>query len=263
MTRRWRPLLLVALLMVVGSACKLELDVNVDVAEDGSGVVEVVVGLDPDALDKIGGDLAAVLEVGDLEDAGWVVDGPTEEADGYTRVCIRHPFGTPGEAAQVVDQIAGDDGPFQDFTVTRDTSFAETRFGFTGRVDFAGGLEAFGDQGIASELDGEPLGQSVEEIEGQLGDSLSRLIQVRVRARLPGDVTSNATTKADDGAVWTVGFGTGSVDLEASSTQRRTSTLVLTGAAVVCAVALLVLLLVRLGGRATAEDAPGRPGGLG
>lgn len=246
-----RRLLLVALIALVASGCRLQLDVNVDVAEDGSGTIEVVVGLDADALSKIGGDLAAVMEVGDLEDAGWVIDGPAEESDGYTRVHLRHPFATPDEAAEVFAQIAGEDGPFQDFAVRRSTSFAETRWDFTGRVDFSGGVEAFGDQGLAAELDGEPLGQTADEIEAQLGESLSRLIQVRVRARLPGEVTSNATTKADNGAVWQVGFGEGSVDLHAESSERRVTTLVLAGVAAVCVLALVVLLLVRLAGRVT------------
>jgi hypothetical protein len=249
-----RRLLLVALLVLVASACRLQVDVNVDVADDGSGSVEIVLGLDADGVAKVGGDLGAVLELDDLTDAGWTVDGPSKESDGFTRVRIRHPFGTPEEAADVFAQIAGDKGPFQDFAITRSTSFAQTKVRFTGRVDFAGGLEALGDQGLAAELDGEPLGQTVEEIEAQLGESLSRLIQVRVRARLPGDVTSNATTKAENGAVWQVGFGEGTVDLNAVGTERRTSTLVLAGVAGVATLALLVLLLVRLAGRVTARD---------
>ncbi|MGH9085666.1 MAG: hypothetical protein ACRDYW_09445 [Acidimicrobiales bacterium] len=245
---------LVGVLAIFSSACRLELDVNVDVSEDGSGVIEVVTGLDADAMDRIGGDLESIMEVDDLVETGWVIDGPTEEADGYTRVHISHPFGSAEEAAEVFAQIAGEDGPFQGFTVTRDQSFAETEWGFTGRVDFSGGLEAFGDDALAAELDGEPLGQTVEEIERQLGDSLSRLIQVRVRARLPGDVSSNATTKADNGAVWQVGFGEGSVDLAATGTERRWGTLALAGIGVLCALALLVLLLIRLAGRVTHRD---------
>lgn len=246
-----RRLLLVALVAVVASGCRLQLDVNVEVEEDGSGVVEVVVGLDEDAIDRIGGDLGALLEVGDLEEAGWTVDEPALEGDGFTRVRIRHPFATPAEAAEVFDQIAAENGPFQDFQVTRETSFAETRWGFSGRVDFSGGIEAFGDEALAAELDGEPIGTSVEELEARLGDSLSRLIQVRVRARLPGEVTSNATTKAENGAVWQVGFGEGAVDLQADGHQRRLGTLLLAGTGVVCALALVVLLLVRVAGSVT------------
>ena len=250
--RRWLPFVIAALVAVSG--CRLELDVHVDVEEDGSGVIEVVTGLDADAMDRIGGDLESIMEVDDLVETGWVVDGPTEEGDGYTRVRISHPFGSAEEAAEVFAQIAGEDGPFQDFAVTREQSFAETELGFTGRVDFSGGLEAFGDDALAAELDGEPLGQTVEEIEQQLGDSLSRLIQVRVRARLPGDVSSNATTKADNGAVWQVGFGEGSVDLAATGTERRWGTLALAGVGVLCALALVVLLLVRLASRVTHRD---------
>jgi hypothetical protein len=246
-----RGLLLVALLAIVGTGCKLELDVNVDVASDGSGIVEVVVGLDADAVDRVGGDAGALVDVGELEDAGWVVDGPTTEADGYTRLRIRQPFATPQEAARVFAEIAGDEGPFRDFEVRRERSFAESRVAFSGYVDFASG---FGDRGPAAQVDGEPLGDSMEEIEAQLGDSLSRLIQVRVRVRLPGDVTSNATTKADNGAVWQIGFGEGGVDLEAAGTQRRTTALVLVGVGVVGSVVLLGLLVIRLAGRVLAKD---------
>jgi hypothetical protein len=237
----------------------LQLDVNVAVAEDGSGTVEVVVAVDRDGIKRIGGDLGAVLATDDLADAGWRIEGPDEEADGFTRVRFRKSFDDPDEAAAIFEEIAGEDGPFQDFAVTRDTSLAETRWRFTGRVDFSGGLEAFGDAGLAAELDGEPIGQSTQEIEDQLGESLSRLIQVRVSARLPGDVTSNATTKAANGAVWQVGFGERTLDLRAEGTERRVSTIVLGAVAVVGAVALVVLLLVRLARRVTAKDRDGPP----
>lgn len=256
MPRARRALLGALLLLLVTSGCRLELDVNVAVEEDGSGSVEVVTGLDDDAIGRIGGDLAAVVELDDLRAAGWIVDGPTEDPDGYTRLRVERRFGNPEEAAAIFDEIAGEDGPFQDFAVRRETSFATTEWGFTGRVDFTGGIEALGDAGLAAELDGEPLGLTVEEIEEQLGDSLSRLVQVRVGVRLPGDVTSNATTKADNGAVWQVGFGEGTVDMEADGSQRRWGTIAAAGAALLLGLALLLLLLVRLAGRVRSRDEP-------
>jgi len=232
----------------------MTLDVNVAVSEDGSGSVEVVLGLDEDGLERIGGDLAAVLELDDLRAAGWVVDGPYEDPDGFTRVSVTRDYGNPAEATAIFDEIAGEDGPFQDFRVERQTSFGSTSWRFDGRIDFSGGLEALGDEGLAAELDGEPIGMTQEEIEEQLGESLSRLVQVRVGVRLPGDVDSNATTRADNGAVWQVGFGEGAVDMEAEGTQRRIGTLVAAGLAVLLAVVLLVVLLVRLAGRVRARD---------
>ncbi|MEQ1787495.1 MAG: hypothetical protein ABL966_10605 [Acidimicrobiales bacterium] len=252
-----RRLLLLVVGAVLLASCRLELDVNVAVEEDGSGSVEIVVAVDADGIERIGGDLAAVLEVDDLVEAGWVIDGPDLETDGYTRVRFRHAFSDATEAAAIFDQIAGDDGPFQDFAVRREASFANTEWGFSGRVDFSGGLEAFGDDALAAELDGEPLGQTVEEIEAQLGESLSRLIQVRVGVRLPGEVTSNATTKAGNGAVWQVGFGDGAVDLVATGEEQRTASLVGVGVGVVCLLLLVLYGLVRLAMRSTATRRSG------
>jgi hypothetical protein len=237
----------------------LEVDVNVEVADDGSGVVEVVIGVDPDGLKRIGGDLSAALDVPALSDAGWVVDGPDVEADGYTRVRFRRTFADPDEADVIFGDIAADDGPFQDFSVREDSSFAATEWSFTGRVDFRGGLPGVG---RGTEVDGEPLGATAEQIEAQLGESLSRLIQVRVGVRLPGDVTSNATTKAGNGAVWQVGFDDGAVDLEATGEEPRTARLVAVGVGTALAVLLLLFGLVRLAMRSTARrSAPARNDG--
>ncbi len=216
---------------------------NVEVADDGSGAVEVVIGVDRDGIERIGGDLGAALDVPALTEAGWVVDGPDVDADGYTRVRFRRSFADPGEAAAIFEDIASDDGPFQDFAVRRSSSFASTSWEFSGRVDLSGGLQAAAD---GAEVDGEPLGDTAEEIEAQLGESLSRLIQVRVGVRLPGDVTSNATTKAGNGAVWQVGFDDEPVDLEATGKEPRTSRLVGVGVAAALVVLLLLVGLVRL-----------------
>ena len=89
------------------------------------------------------------------------------------------------------------------------------------------------------------------ELAGQVGSSLDRLIQVRVRVRLPGDVSSNATTQAANGAVWAIGLGDGPVDLSAHGTQRHPWAYGLAIGAILLAVVLLVTALVRLAVRRT------------
>jgi hypothetical protein len=237
-------------------ACRLELDVNVSVEEDGSVSLEVVTTLDAEALDRVGGDLGEVVELDDLRAAGWTVDGPSEEPDGGARLAVRRAFGNPEEAAAVFDELNGEDGPFQRFRVRRDTSFARTEWGFSGRIDFSGGIGALGDEGLAEELDGEPVGLSEEELDERLGDSLRRLVEVRVRVRLPGEVTSNAPTRPDDSAVWQVGFGEGAADLEAEGTERRLAPIVLALLAAVLGLALVVGLFVRLATRVTGRRRP-------
>ena len=235
----------IAVLGLVLGACRLQLDVNVQVDEDGSGTVEVVVGIDEDGIDRIGGDLEAVLAVDDLEHAGWTIDGPAKDADGFTRIRFRKPFATPEEASAIVEEIAGEDGPFQDFVVTRDSSFARTSWGFTGQVDTGGGVQAFGDEDLAAELDGEPLGQTVEEIEAQLGEPLSDVIDLGVSVHLPGEVTSNAPTRGSDGERWTAAYGDDPVAMEATGEERRSASVVGAGVAAVCAAVLLIYGVVR------------------
>ena len=236
----------IALLGLLLGACRLQLDVHVIVEEDGSGSVEVVVGIDDDGIERIGGDLAAVLAVDDLEEAGWTIEGPDEDADGVTRVRFHKPFDTPEEATAILEEIAGEDGPFQDLQISRESSFARTTWGFTGQIDFRGGLEAFGDEGLAAELDGQPLGQTVEEIEAQLGEPLSEVIEVGVDVRLPGEVTANAPTQEADGERWVARFGEGTVAMAATGEEHRTTAVAGVAVAAGCALLLLVYGLIRL-----------------
>lgn len=245
-----------ALIPLLLGACRLELDVNVSVEEDGSGSLEVVTTLDAEALDRVGGDLGEVVELDDLRAAGWTVDGPSEEADGRARLAVRRAFGNPEEAAAVFDELNGEDGPFRRFRVRHDTSFARTEWGFSGQIDFSGGIEALGDERLAEELDGEPVGLSAEELEERLGDPLSRLVEVRVRVDLPGEMASNAPIRADNGAEWQVGFGERAVDLEAEGTERRLAPIVLAVVAAVLGSALVVGLFVRLAMRVTDRRRP-------
>ena len=239
-------LVLVMLAALLLSSCRLQLDANITVSGAGSGEVEVVVGLDADALTRIGGDLRAELRVADLAAAGWRISGPTPHADGYTRVRFRHPFATAEEAATILDSVAGGHGPFQRFRLRRHSSFGATAWEFTGRLDFSGGVQAFGDAALATELDGQPLGRTQAQIEAQLGEPLARAIQVQVAVRLPGTGGSNAPARADGAAVWTVGFGARSVDLEASSRDQRTATLVAVAVSGTCGALLVGYGLVRL-----------------
>jgi hypothetical protein len=242
---RARRALLLPVLVAALAACTFQLDVDVDIAKDGSGSVEAVVVVDDAAIANVGGDLGRALALGDLEAEGWTVQGPTRGADGRTTLRVRHTFADPAGAATGFEQLSGKDGPFRDFAVTRHRSLTSTRWGFTGQVDL--------DRGVGRRSP--ELSEDLTRLGDQLGDSLSRLVPVRVRVRLPGDVSSNATTKAANGAVWQVRFGGPPLHLQAHGTERRTSTYVLFGVGGLVALVLLVFGLVRLAGRTTAAEA--------
>jgi hypothetical protein len=243
---RARRALLVPVLAAVLAACTFNVDVNVDVAKDGSGAVEAVVTLDDAAVANVGGDLGKVVALDDLKAHGWTVQGPTRGNDGLTTLRVKRAFEDPAGAAAAFTELSGKEGPFQGFAVTRRSSLTSTRWGFTGQVDLQRGVA-----GRSPALD-----QDMARLGDQLATSLSRIVPVRVRVRLPGTVSSNATTKASNGAVWQVTFGGPPLHLQAHGTQRRTSTYVLFGAGGVLALGLLLFGLVRLAGRTTAVEDP-------
>jgi hypothetical protein len=250
-----RPLLLaLALLAVlVGSACEVRTSVDVVVEEDGSGTVSVAVGLDEAALaqvpdldaDGVSGvaDLTALVRVADLEAAGWTVTPPAEPSSGFVWIRVSKPFGTPDEANAILAEITGPEGPLRDLSLTRSTGFASTDLSFTGTADLSGGLEAFGDAGLAQALDGEPLGEDVAEIEQRIGGSVADAFRFDVTVDLPGSSSA---------ASWSPRLGEPAESLSARSTVRDVPVLVLTGLAAVAGIAFVVVLGLRILPRAPA-----------
>jgi hypothetical protein len=236
-------LLALALVLLASSACRLRTEVTVDVQPDGSGTIGVNVALDADAMSRVPG-LEQELRLDDLEATGWTITGPALEADGMTWIRASKPFATPEEAGAVLHEVSGDNGPFREFAVTREQSFARTTFGFDGVVDFTAGLDSFGDDALADALDGQALGEAQAAIEDRLGEALDQVFRFQVIVRLPGSVDSNAPSTLENGAAWEPRLSSdGPVELTATSEVTRTSTLVLTGVAIGCAVLALLVLL--------------------
>jgi hypothetical protein len=213
------------------AGCRVQTEVTIDVAEDGSGVVEVAVGLDPDATSRVP-DLDQALRLDDVRAAGWEVAGPQVEDDGHTWVRASKPFADPDQLAVVMAEVTGPGGALRDFALTEERAFARTTYELTGTVDLSGGLEAFTDEELAALLGGEPLGVSVEELEAELGEPLGEVFTMQLTVAMP------------DGSETTVEPVLGDPDpttVQASSTTWRPDTLVFAG---VAAVAVVLLLLV-------------------
>ncbi|HET6951695.1 MAG TPA: hypothetical protein VFI47_15035 [Acidimicrobiales bacterium] len=244
MPRRLRLVVTCLTVALLATACQVRVAVTVDVAGDGSGSVEVATGLDADALARVpdmdddgtsgSADLGALIRKDDLVAAGWTVTGPDTGGDGVTWVRATKPFGTPEEAEAVLAEVSGPDGPLHDLRVSRRESFGRTELTFSGTADLRGGLEAFGDAGLAAALDGEPLGEDAAAIEARIGQPLADAVPVEVTARLPGDDTT-----------WTPRLGEGPVAMASEATLYHRPTLALLGLAGACVLALLVVLVVR------------------
>jgi hypothetical protein len=233
-------LALLVLLSLAG--CEVRTEINVTVDEDGSGDVELAVALDEDAMSRRP-DLLDELDLSDLTDTGWEVTGPAEETDGSTWIRASHDFGTPEELGTLIDDVAGEQGPFRDFHLTREDAFAERRYDFTGTVDFTAGAGALAeDPELAEALEAEPI----ELLEARLGAAIDEMVEVQVAVRMPGTVDSNALTQASNGAVWRPSVvGREVVELQATGTVSRSDRLVWAGVAAVATFALVLYLLIR------------------
>jgi len=226
--------------MLCTGACRVRADIGIEMKEDGSGTVTVRIGLDDDAI-KQAPNFQQSLKVDDLTAHGWTVSGGVKETDGFTYFSISKPFANPDEANAIFKEIAGDQGPFRDFNISRSRSFAHTNFAFSGTVDFSRGLESFSDSELAQQLDGKPLGDDIKAIEERINDTLDNVFKIQIAVRLPGEVSSNAPGQAFNGAVWQPKLSEPApVILSAKSTSTRWFTIIGAAAAVVCALVLLV-----------------------
>ena len=236
MLPRLRLLTLAAVLLLAGTGCQVTLAAVVDARPDGSGSVRAGVGLDGEALRQVG-DLAAVLRVDDLRQAGWEVEGPEAEDDGLTWVRASKRFDDPGEADRAMAQLSGPGGPFRDFRLTRSGSLLRTRTTFTGTVDLGAGLAGLVDPELTERLGGGDPGL----------EALAKSARVEVSAGLPGSITSNAPVTSGGRAVWTPEMGS-QLTLSAEGDLRRLAPLVY-GTLAVAAVAVALVLVIRRRGR--------------
>lgn len=202
-----------ALLVVVSVAsalvlagCRVDVAVDVVVADDGSGTVTVTALADP-ALVAAVPELAEDLRTDDLSAAGWTVEGPTPTADGGLQVVLTREFSTPAEANAVLAQLGGPNGPIKNAEVARTSEFARSTWTFNGTLQVNGGIDAFADDALLTAVGGSPYGDDLANV--ALADALG----IELSVTLPDEV--DETTGTAQGAVvrWTVPMDGTAVDL--------------------------------------------------
>ena len=217
MARRLLLFLLAAVALLL-SACEVRGVVDIEIADDTSGVVSLAVSLDDDAVARAG-DLAEQLQVQDMVDAGWTVAAPVKEEDGLTWIRAQKSFASADQLGFVSEET----GVLADVTVSRERSFANTDFSFVGTADLGGGIERFGDEELATQLGGNPIGVDVAALEAELGP-LADLVDLTVVVRLPGDADADGAVVNDNEATWQVRLDdTGPTTLAATASQGQTS----------------------------------------
>lgn len=177
------------------TGCRVDLALNVDMAEDGTSSVmftlfaddEVVSGIDLDTID-----------LGGVIDSGWAISGP-EAVDGGARLELALNGVSPEDVAPVVSQI--DDGRLFEVSVVEVVPSI-------GRTDYRVRLSALSEASVADFTDpelaqlfgGEPFGESLAELEARAGGPLDDVVSVSVHASVPGQQAQEASVVLSDEA---------------------------------------------------------------
>lgn len=189
-----RGLVVVGVLaLLVG--CQVDLHVDLQVNEDGSGSVTVGAGFDEAALARVG-NLDQQLRTSDLEAAGWVVTAPSQEGD-RTWIRASKSFATPAEGEVVMAEVTGPAGPFRDFAISVDDGTFGTDYSVQGTVDLTGGPQAFGDDELRALLGGDAYGGTLTSLEQAEGRPVAEMVDFQVTVRMPGETATYAPSLAD------------------------------------------------------------------
>jgi len=212
------------LVVVLAAGCQVRSTVDVSMASDGSGRVQVAVVLDREAAAKVP-DLKASLRIEDLTAAGWQVVGPTPVTGGGVRLTATRSFAGPAQGNLILAELSGDNGPFRDLKLARSHSFGKDSYRLDGTLDVSKGLDTFADSAFL-----QTLGASrADQVLG--GDVGANPPTIALSVHLPG--SGQVTTK------WAA-LGQAPIAVHVSSQRRSGSAFLLAGVAV-AALAGLVL----------------------
>ena len=212
------------LLALVGAVallagCRLDLNVAVDLAADGTGTVRVTATADADLLARAP-NAVTDLRLDDAKAAGWTVTGPTATESGGAQVVLTKAFGSPEQATAILAEINGPSGPLRGLTLSQAREFATVTSNLTGEVRLDGGLGAFADQTLVQVAGKVPLADQV----AASGVPLDQALGLTVTVDLPGTVTATNGTRAGGEVTWSPPLAEGqSTPLSASARKVDTA----------------------------------------
>ena len=230
-----RVLALVAVGMLVLSACRIDANVNVRVDEDGSGSVRVRVVLDADAVraaEAGGSSLEDRVRLDDLPAQGWKVRPWSRRPDGGAVLELRRSFSSPSGLRAAMADLNGSGGPLRNVRLRRGSDPVRTTFRFRALADLAGiRTGVVDDQQLAANLSAQRV--DVAGLDAGLTARLKDALRLHVSVSLPGGGTR----------VWNVAPGSRAV-LASSSSQFDLGRAAWLGVGIVLAAATLALVFV-------------------
>jgi hypothetical protein len=161
------------------AACRLDANIEVSTARDGSGTVTVTAVADRDMIGRAGLALAD-LRLDDAKKADWTVEGPTDNGAGGRQLVLSKPFQTQLEADRILGELSGLAGPLHDFHLKQKRDFAKITTTLSGELGLDGGAPGLGDDELVALLGGHQV------LEGLASENLADQLLVTVSLKAPG-----------------------------------------------------------------------------
>ncbi len=231
----WAASALAALVLL--TACRVDVEVDVAVEENGHGVVVVTFKADDDAVEAVP-ELASGLLLDDARDAGWEV-ADAESADGEITLRAQKVFRSAGQLQSVLAELAGPGVIFSGVELRQRRSFAETGWQFNATVDPTPPLEAFSDASLAAALDGHHFGRPIDDLlasggapEDFFGLTFSLTLPAApvelagtddASAGVPGETAAAAGEISGSRIEWSFSYGDAPALLKASALSEHAS----------------------------------------
>jgi hypothetical protein len=195
------------------TACRLDVQVDVTVGPDGTGVVTATAVADAELVAQVP-DLAESLVFDDAIAAGWTVEGPSPTPEGGLTVTLTHPVASAEELANVLASIGP---PFTDMRAGRTTENEQTTNAIAGTLVLANGFESFADADLLAAVGGLPF---ADEFTAS-GATPSSSMSVTMRAELPGELVSSTGTEVErDVFEWQAPLDGSSQEVRLETVQR-------------------------------------------
>jgi hypothetical protein len=216
--REWRVVIRRVFLIVISAlaltGCRLDIEADVVIEPDGTGVVTVHAVADEELAGKIPG-LVEDLRFDDAIAAGWTIDGPTTTDTGSVEITMTHGVSSPEELANVLNSIGP---PFTNMGAARTTVDDQTTNAIDGVLTLPNGFESFADADLVAAVGGLPFGDEFTASATTPAESMS----VTFRVALPGELVSTPTgTEVEpDVFEWTAPLDGTSVSVATQTVQR-------------------------------------------
>ena len=184
------------------------------VEPDGTGTITFVATADAEVVAAVP-TLADELADDDIVAAGWTIDGPSTLPDGGLTIILSHDFESDAEATNLLNSLGP---PFNQMSMTRNTSGEDTTTRLTGLLGLPDGFDSFADDDLIAAVGSVPFSEQI----AASGATPESSIGAVIRAELPGQIDpaeTNGNPLGDNLLEWIVPTDGTILDWRAVSVQ--------------------------------------------